>query len=147
MPSSINHKWGVPVFLACLAYECFKPVGRENVILFASFPRLPFFYFLYEFTKTTARRQFFRASMMRQSVSVFHIKHKTNHYFVHILCFTFHLHWKQNCIALGWKARVSILWNFVLLACKQKKEVAKYLFLKTDFHVWLIHCTFSRLSS
>jgi len=38
MPSSISQRWGVPVFLACLAYECFKPVGCENVILFAPFP-------------------------------------------------------------------------------------------------------------
>lgn len=43
IPSSINQKWGVPVFLACLAYECFEAVSRENAILFAPFPRrLPF---------------------------------------------------------------------------------------------------------
>jgi hypothetical protein len=38
MPSSISLRWGVPVFLACLAYECFRPVGCENVILFVPFP-------------------------------------------------------------------------------------------------------------
>jgi hypothetical protein len=38
MSSSISQRWGVPVFLACLAYECFRPVGCENVILFAPFP-------------------------------------------------------------------------------------------------------------
>lgn len=38
MPSSINQKWGDPVFVACLAYECLEAVGRENVILLLSPP-------------------------------------------------------------------------------------------------------------
>jgi hypothetical protein len=63
MPSSISQRWGVPVFLACLAYECFRPVGCENVILFAPFPCLFFLLvfvvgkcsLLYEFTKNTVK--------------------------------------------------------------------------------------------
>ena len=38
MPSSVSQRRGFPAFLACLAYECFRPVGCENVILFAPFP-------------------------------------------------------------------------------------------------------------
>lgn len=84
MPSSINQKWGVPVFLACLAYECLKPVGHENVILFAPFPRR-FFVACFcgeavygTISQETHRRQVFTASIMRFSVSAFYGKHEIN---------------------------------------------------------------------
>jgi hypothetical protein len=66
MPSSISQRWGVPVFLACLAYECLRPVGRSAVkttfclLLFPVVFLLLVFVvgkcsLLYEFTKNTVK--------------------------------------------------------------------------------------------